>query len=86
MNEAKGSLCIELTIKPLLHVVLNKRKCVCRLNSNKDYSCSKGGKNRACKAVIGYGFPSHRLLNWCEIFKPIIKRSNCNHVITFDSH
>ena len=24
--------------------------------------------------------------NWCESFKPITKRSNCNHVITFDSH
>ena len=24
--------------------------------------------------------------NWCESFKLITKRSNCNHVITFDSH
>ena len=27
MNDAKGSFCLELTPKPLLHVVLNKRKC-----------------------------------------------------------
>ena len=38
INEALGSLCIELTLKPLLHVVLKKRKCACRFNSNKVYS------------------------------------------------
>jgi len=32
--------------------------------------------------AIGFGFDSH----WCESFKPITKRSNRNHVITFDSH
>ena len=26
------------------------------------------------------------LKNWRESFKPITKRSNCNHAITFDSH
>ena len=31
-------------------------------------------------------FPSHWLNNWREIFKPTIKRSNSNRVITFDSH
>ena len=36
--------------------------------------------------AIGLGFPSHWLKNWRESFKPIIKRSNRNHVITFDSH
>ena len=36
--------------------------------------------------AIGFGFASHWLKNWRESFKPIIKRSNCNHVITFDSH
>ena len=35
---------------------------------------------------IGFAFASHRLKNWREIFKPITKRSNRNHVITFDSH
>ena len=34
----------------------------------------------------GFGFDSHWLKNWCESFKPITKRSNRNHVITFDSH
>jgi len=29
---------------------------------------------------------SHWLKNWRDSFKPITKRSNCNHVITFDSH
>ena len=32
------------------------------------------------------GFASHWLKNWRESFKPITKRSNRNHVMTFDSH
>ena len=36
--------------------------------------------------VIGFGFASHWLKNWRESFKPITKRSNRNHVLTFDSH
>ena len=36
--------------------------------------------------AIGFGFASHWLKNWCDSFKPITKRSNRNHVITFDSH
>ena len=36
--------------------------------------------------AIGFGFPSHWLKNWRESFKPITKRSNRNHAITFDSH
>ena len=36
--------------------------------------------------AIGFGFASHWLKNWRESFKPITKRRNRNHVITFDSH
>ena len=36
--------------------------------------------------VIGFGFDSHWLKNWRESSKPITTRSNCDHVITFDSH
>ena len=36
--------------------------------------------------AIGFGFASHWLKNWRESFKLITKRSNRNHVITFDSH
>ena len=36
--------------------------------------------------AIGFGFASHWLKNWRDPFKPITKRSNRNHVITFDSH
>jgi len=36
--------------------------------------------------AIGFSFASHWLKNWRESFKPITKRSNRNHVITFDSH
>ena len=35
--------------------------------------------------AIGLGFDSHWLKNWRESFKPTTKRSNRNHVITFDS-
>ena len=37
-------------------------------------------------SAIGFGFASHWWKNWRESFKPITKRSNRNHVITFDSH
>jgi len=32
------------------------------------------------------GFDSHWLKNWRDSFRPITKRSDRNHVITFDSH
>ena len=38
------------------------------------------------RGAIGFGFDSHWLKNWRDSFKPITKRSNRNHVITFDSH
>ena len=44
-------------------------------------------KAREISRVHGaIGFASHWLKNWRESFKPITKRSNRNHVITFDSH
>ena len=36
--------------------------------------------------AIGFGFASHWLKNWRESYKSSTKRSNRNHVITFDSH
>ena len=36
--------------------------------------------------AIGFGFACHWLTYWRDSFKPITKRSNCNHVITFASH
>ena len=36
--------------------------------------------------AIGFGFDYNWLKNWHESLKPITKRSNRNHVITFDSH
>ena len=38
------------------------------------------------RGAIGFGFDSHWLKNWRVPFKPISKRSNRNHVITFNSH
>ena len=36
--------------------------------------------------VNGFDFASRWWKNWRESFKPITKRSNRNHIITFDSH
>ena len=36
--------------------------------------------------AIGFGLASYWSKNWRESFKPITKRSNRNHGITFDSH
>ena len=36
--------------------------------------------------AIGFAFDSHWLKNWHESFKPITKRSNRNHLISFDCH
>ena len=38
------------------------------------------------RGTIGFGFTSHWLKNWRESFKPITKRINSNHLITFDGH
>ena len=38
------------------------------------------------QGAIDFGFASSWLKNWHETFKPITKRSNRNHVMTFDSH
>ena len=44
-------------------------------------------REKSCiHGAIGFGFASHWLKDWRECFKPITKRSNRNHVITFDSH
>ena len=46
----------------------------------------EGREKSRVHGAIGFGFASHWLKNWRESFKPITKRSNRNHVITFDSH
>ena len=46
----------------------------------------KARKKSRVHGAIGIGFDSHWLKNWRESCKPITKRSNRNHVITFDSH
>ena len=44
-------------------------------------------KSRVHGAIgFGFGFACHWLKNWRDSFEPITKRSNCNHVITFDGH
>ena len=42
-------------------------------------------KSRVHGAIV-FGFASHWLKNWRDSFKPITKRSNRNHVISFDIH
>ena len=51
---------------------------ICNLLKAREKSRVHGG--------IGFGFASHWLENWRASFEPITKRSNRNHVITFDSH
>ena len=46
----------------------------------------EAGEKSSVHGAIGFRFASHWLKNWRESFKPITKRSNRNHVITFDSH
>ena len=51
-------------------------------------SCNslKAREKSRVQGAIAFGFASHWLKNWHDSFKPIAKRSNHNHVITFDSH
>ena len=46
----------------------------------------KARENSRVHGAIGFGFASHWLKSWRQSFKPITKRSNRNHVITFDSN
>ena len=46
----------------------------------------KAGEKSHVHGAIGFGLASHWLKNWKDSFKPITKRINRNHVITFDSH
>ena len=46
----------------------------------------KGREKSRVHGAIGLGFASYWLKNSHDPFKPITKRSNRNHVITFDSH
>ena len=46
----------------------------------------EGREKSHVHGAIGFGVASHWLKNWRDSFKPIIKHSNRNHVITFDSH
>ena len=41
-------------------------------------------KAREKSRAIEFSFAPHLSKNWCEIFKPIIKQSKHNRVITFD--
>ena len=46
----------------------------------------KAWEKSRVRGAISFGFDSHWLKNWRESFKPVTKRSNRNHVITFDSY
>jgi len=51
-------------------------------------TCSKGTKKSRVQGALGFGFgfASHCWKNRDDIFKAITKRSNRNHVITFNGH
>ena len=46
----------------------------------------KAQKKSRVHGAIGFGFAYHWLKRLAPVFQPITKRSNRNHVITFDSH
>ena len=46
----------------------------------------KAREKSRVQGAIGFSFASNWLKTRRETFKPITKRSNRNHVITFDSH
>ena len=46
----------------------------------------KTRKKSHVQGGIGFDFASQWLKNWRGIFKPITKRNNRNHIVTFDSH
>ena len=50
------------------------------------YNSLKARERSRVHGTIGFGFASHWLKNWRESLKPVTKRSNRNHVITFDRH
>ena len=50
------------------------------------YNSLEAREKSRVHGAVGFGFASHWLKNWRESFKPITKRSNRNHLITFDSH
>ena len=50
------------------------------------YNSPEAREKSRLRGAIGFGFASHWLKNWRKSFKPITKRSNRNHVITFDSY
>jgi len=46
----------------------------------------KAREKSRVRGAIGFSFASQWLKKWRENFNPISTRSDCNHVITFDSH
>ena len=46
----------------------------------------EGREKSRVHGAIGFCFDPHWLKNWRESFKSITKRSNPNHVVSFDSH
>ena len=76
-------------ITPTNHNRSRQRDEPITIPSNTCNSLKAREKSRVHGAIgfgFGFGFDSHWLKNWRDSFKPITKRSNCNHVITFDSH
>ena len=63
------------------------KRLLCCLFMVKTVIYSNGGKNRAfrVRSVLVLLLIGDKK-NWCEIFKPITKRSNRNRLITFNKH
>ena len=74
--------------KQLLRPITTGANCAMNQSQVLAITCNslKAREKSRVHGAIGFGFAFHWLKNWCESFKPITKRSNRNHVITFDSH
>ena len=71
-------------ITPTNHDIGKQRDEPITILSN--YLKLKAREKSYVHGAIGFGFASHWLKNWRYSFMLIIKRSNRNHVITFDSN
>ena len=75
-------------LKQLLRPITTRTNSVMNQSQFLGIPCNsrEGREKSRVNGEIGFGFASHWLKNWRDSFKPITKRSNRNHVITFDSH
>ena len=75
-------------LKLLLRPITTGANSVMNQSEFRAITCSslKAREKSHVQGAIGFGFASNWLKKWRATFKLITKCSNCNHVISFDSH